>query len=391
MPSALAQVLSGEGTCQNICDLQEKEDKAWDGALVRCVDKLDRGNMFWIVVLAVFPVCFAILMAVFCDCKKLCWPCCDENHRNEQSGRMRRTLLRSSIIVVFFVAISAFMITFFALQNESNPCATALGQCTTISCVCGNRYFQGYVFMFVSLTLCAVLLIQDLHREIHRVITEKLIGENLVPQAACMERIVAVGLLMVVFTGVFPTMEVKDGVDTGKRTKNVAKIFHIFGIVCGCLILTLYANSVVWFHFCSLFSWYPRSMLSWCGEMCGCKEKVESCVGTNVHDSVKQVPFFKQKIAYFWVWVFYVVFFGYANDKLPKKFHLSPVEAFDHCPKMGSLEYWGSWDSQENAKRAWKEVPSSGHEEEDRDGRPDRGKDGRARADRREDVERPPI
>ena len=37
------------------------------------------------------------------------------------------------------------------------------------------------------------------------------------------------------------------------------------------------------------------------------------------------------------------------------------------------------------------EVPSSGHEEEDRDGRPDRGKDGRARADRREDVERPPI
>ena len=36
-------------------------------------------------------------------------------------------------------------------------------------------------------------------------------------------------------------------------------------------------------------------------------------------------------------------------------------------------------------------MPSSGHEEEDRDGRPDGRGDRCQRADRREDVERPPV
>ena len=74
MPSALAQVLSGEGTCQNICDLQEKDDEVWYRGPARCVDKLDGWPMFWIVVLAFFPVGFAIYMAVVFDCKK-CPPC----------------------------------------------------------------------------------------------------------------------------------------------------------------------------------------------------------------------------------------------------------------------------------------------------------------------------
>ena len=345
MTSALAQVLSGEGTCQNICDLQEKEDEAWDSAVVRCVDKLDRGNMFWIVVLAFFPVVFAISMAVFCDCKKLspcckpsvrdCFstlPCCDEGSK-PISKRVRKTLLRSSIIVVFFVAIFAFLVTFFALHDESNPCATGLGQCTTISCICGNTYFQGYVFMFVSLTLCAVLLIQDLHREINRVV-----GENLVPRAFNMEMIVAVGLLLVVFTGVFPTMEKENGVDTGENTKHVAEFFHLFGIGIGCLILNLYTNSV--FMSCCCFTW-PFGLLKRILSGLGCEGFVQRHMGTIVYDKIEEVPFFKQKRAYFWVWLFYVLFFGIANSFLPYYFSLSPVDTFDHCPKMGDLEYWG--------------------------------------------------
>ena len=100
MPSALAQVLSGEGTCQNICDLQEKDDEAWYRGPARCVDKLDGWPMFWIVVLAFFPVVFAISMAVFCDCKK-CPPCCDEAREKNVTERVKKTLLRNSIIVVF--------------------------------------------------------------------------------------------------------------------------------------------------------------------------------------------------------------------------------------------------------------------------------------------------
>ena len=62
-----------------------------------------------------------------------------------------------------------------------------------------------------------------------------------------MELIVAAGLLLVVFTGVFPTMEKEDGVDPEEYSKGVAEGFHIGGIVCGCVILALYTNSVVMF------------------------------------------------------------------------------------------------------------------------------------------------
>ena len=351
MTSMVGQVLSGGGSCENICDRREEYDE--DKPMRQCVKTLDGGTKLGIVFLAFFPVCFAILMAVFCDCKTLRRPCCDEKHRNKESGRVRKTLLRSSIIVVFFVAIFAFLVTFFALHDESNPCATGLGQCTTISCICGNTYFQGYVFMFVSLTLCAVLLIQDLHREINRVV-----GVSLVPRAFNMEMIVAVGLLMVVFTGVFPTMEKEDGVDTGENTKSWAEFFHLFGIGIGCLILNLYANSV--FMSCCCFTWpfgLFKRILSWLG----CEWFVQRHMGTIVYDKIEEVPFFEQKRAYFWVWLFYVLFFGIANLFLPHYFSLSPVDTFDHCPKMGNLEYWG-YDEKlaEQACNAWPMLDRDG-------------------------------
>ena len=333
--------LSGEGTCENICDAREKHDNGdpWTS----CVRKLDGGNMFRMVFLAFFPVLFAIGMA-FISCP----PKVEKNF-----DRMRRTLFRSSIIVVFWVATFAFMVTFFALHAESNPCATGLGQCTTISCICGNIYFQGYVFMFVSLTLCAVLLIQDLHREINRVV-----GVSLVPRAFNMEMIVAVGLLMVVFTGVFPTMEKENGVDTGENTKHAAEFFHLFGIGIGCLILNLYANSV--FMSCCCFTWpfgLFKRILSWLG----CEWVVQRHMGTIVYDKIEEVPFFEQKRAYFWVWLFYVLFFGIANLFLPHYFSLSPVDTFDHCPKMGNLEYWG-YDEKlaEQACNAWPMLDRDG-------------------------------
>jgi len=249
MASTAQSVLNGEGTCENICDAQKNSDED----LIKCIKKLDPQRKVEMWFLFLFPVIFAFLMAVFCDCETLHRPCCDEEQGNNdessacappapaappraaappqpveppvpaepaapaspprapapplpveapapvepvappasplspapalpiespapEAGWMRtqNTLLRSSIIVVFSVAIFAFMVTFFALQNEDIPCATGLGQCTTISCMSGNTYFQGYVFMFVSLTLSAVLLIQDLHREIHRVVKEEL-------------------------------------------------------------------------------------------------------------------------------------------------------------------------------------------------------------------------
>ena len=47
------------------------------------------------------------------------------------------------MMTLFFVALAAFLVGFFGLHNEDYPCATALGGCSTISCVCANYYGKG--------------------------------------------------------------------------------------------------------------------------------------------------------------------------------------------------------------------------------------------------------
>ena len=43
---------------------------------------------------------------------------------------------------------------------SDQPCETGLGGCFTISCVCANYIWQGYVFMFFVLALfCANVLL----------------------------------------------------------------------------------------------------------------------------------------------------------------------------------------------------------------------------------------
>ena len=44
------------------------------------------------------------------------------------------------MMTLFFVALAAFLVGFFGLHSEKYPCATALGGCSTISCVCANYY-----------------------------------------------------------------------------------------------------------------------------------------------------------------------------------------------------------------------------------------------------------
>ena len=378
--STAQSVLSGEGTCDNICDLQEKEDEAWDRAAARCVEKLDDGNMFWMVFLAFGPVLFATGMALV-SCQDYC-----PGFREDNFDRVRRTLLRSSIIVVFWVAIFAFMVTFFGLQNEKIPCATGLGQCTTISCMSGNTYFQGYVFMFVSLTLSAVLLIQ----EVHRVVQEKPTR-----QAFYMEIIVAVGLLLVVWTGVFPTMEREgigheDAVDHEKGVKKDAEILHLVGIGVGCLILNIYTNSAVWWCVRAIWN-LLKSCFKWLLSLPCCPEAYKDCVDESLGGTTGlticviplddcsrccppwkccshyepvvrkgsktsgNVRFFRKKMAYAVIWIIWVGMFYKANMAKPDEFELSPVDTFDHCPKMGSLEYWGY--NQEEAEMACNEWP----------------------------------
>ena len=57
----------------------------------------------------------------------------------------------SGLLTIIWVMSATFVGTFFYLLNQSHPCSTALGECRTISCICGNAISEGYVFMFCCL------------------------------------------------------------------------------------------------------------------------------------------------------------------------------------------------------------------------------------------------
>ena len=50
---------------------------------------------------------------------------------------------RHSKHVFMFVFMCAINITMYLLLREEFPCATGLGSCSTISCICANVYAEG--------------------------------------------------------------------------------------------------------------------------------------------------------------------------------------------------------------------------------------------------------
>ena len=61
------------------------------------------------------------------------------------------------VIPVIFVLLMGAIIVIFLIE-DNGVCETPIGYCASISCVCGNVLWQGYVFMFVTLSLGPVLL-----------------------------------------------------------------------------------------------------------------------------------------------------------------------------------------------------------------------------------------
>lgn len=62
------------------------------------------------------------------------------------------------VVPIIFVIIMGCIIIVY-LTEGSDICKTPIGYCASISCVCGNVLWQGYVFMFVTLALGPTLLI----------------------------------------------------------------------------------------------------------------------------------------------------------------------------------------------------------------------------------------
>jgi hypothetical membrane protein len=72
-----------------------------------------------------------------------------------------RPCVATGFLPIIWLFVVAVLPMIFLLLSAPMPCATALGDCGTISCAAGNIYPQGYVFMCVSLTAMSFAIVRE--------------------------------------------------------------------------------------------------------------------------------------------------------------------------------------------------------------------------------------
>jgi len=139
----------------------------------------------------------------------------------------------SGLLTVCISMGFAVVVVFFSFLASPQPCNTALGQCRTISCACGNVLSQGYTFMLCLLVLTSSMLVQRIsrmqqhHRRQHRIIKPTLI---------C-------GSLLLSLTGIFPEKYDQNGQMSGFYTTFYG--LHLLGVF-GSGMLLLFVP-YIWF------------------------------------------------------------------------------------------------------------------------------------------------
>jgi hypothetical membrane protein len=131
----------------------------------------------------------------------------------------------SGLLTVIAVFAAAIVVVFYSMLLSERPCTTALGQCRTISCACGNAVEQGYVFMFALLSLTSTILVQRFSRmtQHHRL------------QHRTLKPLLITGSVLLTFTGIFPEQYDANGGQSGFLS--VFYSLHLFGVFGSGLLL----------------------------------------------------------------------------------------------------------------------------------------------------------
>jgi len=111
------------------------------------------------------------------------WPCCAVPHACASGG----------LLVVIWLLTACVVPPFFMLLAAPLPCTTALGGCGTISCSAANYYFEGYVFMFVVLSVGATVLAREISS-----------FPDHTPWQRNLRALLILGGLLALLTGIFP-------------------------------------------------------------------------------------------------------------------------------------------------------------------------------------------
>ena len=133
----------------------------------------------------------------------------------------------SGLLTCIVVMIFAFVTVFFSMLTAEWPCTTKLGQCRTISCICGIMP-EGYVFMFCMLVLTSTILVQRFsemvhhHRIQHRILKPMLI----------------LGSLLLTLTAIFPQRYDSNG-SAERMPYSLLDTLHLVGVFGSGIILVI--------------------------------------------------------------------------------------------------------------------------------------------------------
>ena len=133
----------------------------------------------------------------------------------------------SGLLTCIVVMLFAFVAVFFSMLATEWPCTTKLGQCRTISCVCGIMP-EGYVFMFCTLVITSTILVQRFSKMVHhRRIQHRLLKPCLI-----------LGSLLLTLTAIFPQRYDSNGSAEG-MPYSLLNALHLLGVFGSGIILVI--------------------------------------------------------------------------------------------------------------------------------------------------------
>eukprot|EP00040_Diaphanoeca_grandis_P026663 m.149695 g.149695 ORF g.149695 m.149695 type:complete len:468 (-) comp30676_c1_seq1:139-1542(-) len=141
-------------------------------------------------------------------------------------------LYRDGVYVLIVLAFSALAFVLWPLTNPDHACEGAVATCSTISCVCGNLIWQGYVWMFVVIVLNAFILLKALAKNLNTYVTKlpnRDKSDSRVEQCNWGTLMLFVALLLSTITGIFPSLK-RDPQDTGEWLKRSLDDGHTYGV-----------------------------------------------------------------------------------------------------------------------------------------------------------------
>ena len=261
-----------------------------------------------------------------------------------------------SMLTLFFVALVAFLVGFFQLHAEPHPCVTALGGCSTISCVCANYYFQGYVFMFVLLTLVSLELIKEVNKGFPLENYGDMRGAIKPKHASFQQHFTRAqytfALMLITLTGVFPAISTdSDNRDEGDGMGDISNELHTFGVLaaCGTLVLGQLVRAMI---FCD---WSCRQTIPWPADDALLQDEAADNlqdVRTTLQALIRSSPRAAKvhKYVYRFAWFGFATFFAYYSGTSTlfttahhKKYASLATDTSNFCLGIGSRAECEVW------------------------------------------------